>query len=95
VPFVSQREPAGVSQHVRMGFKGQLSLNSYPLNHAGETGFAQTLKRGLQHRFALDQPFNGEFRIEAASFGQGGFRLIYITLQRVSRSQIEVRVKSR
>jgi hypothetical protein len=23
-----------------------------------KTGFAQTLKRGLQHRFALDQSFN-------------------------------------
>jgi len=35
------------------------------------------------NRFAPDQPFDAELGIKAASFGEGGLRVVYITFQRV------------
>ena len=48
----------------------------------------QRVERRLQNRFAPDQPFDAELGIEAASFGEGGLRLIYVAFQRVGGGEI-------
>ena len=53
-----------------------------------QSRLAQAIKRRLQHRLVLDQPFDGELGIDAARFGQGGFGLIQVTFERVGNSQI-------
>jgi hypothetical protein len=60
-----------------------------------QTRLAQAIKRRLQHRLMLDQPFDRELGVDAASFGQGGLRLIHFTFERTRGSQIQVRVKTR
>ena len=49
---------------------------------------AQAVKRRLQHRLVLDQPFDGKLGIDTASFGQGGLCLIHFTFERTGSSQI-------
>ncbi len=55
-----------------------------------QSRLAQGVERGLQNRFAPDQPFDAELGIEAASFREGGLRLIYIAFQRVGGGEIQV-----
>jgi hypothetical protein len=54
---------------------------------------AQRVERGLHKRFRPDQPFDAELGIEAASFGEGGLRLIYIAFQREGGGEILVRIE--
>jgi hypothetical protein len=53
---------------------------------------AQRVERGLQNRFAPDQPFDAELGIEAESFGERGRRLIHIAFQPVGGGEIQVRI---
>ena len=55
---------------------------------------AQRVERGLQKRFAPDQPFDAELGVEAESFGEGGLRLIYIAFQRVGGGEILVSIEN-
>jgi hypothetical protein len=45
-----------------------------------QTGLAQTIECGLQHRLTLDQPFDRKLGIDTTCFSQSGFCLIYFRL---------------
>jgi len=86
----------------QLGFVTKAKFDIRPGNAGGLRSFTppaasrltQRVERGLQNRFVPDQPIDAELGIEAASFGEGGLRLIYLAFQRVGGGEIQVRIEN-